>query len=162
MVAPIKSIKHYVHLPRVVTATGVVNTDVLVEAVSVATVGANEQEVEEGSLVKAIYIEHWYTADQDAMGSCIMILEKVPAGQASVTAGQLAALGAYPNKKNILVTHQGLTPSQLQNPVPFFNGWYKIPKGKQRFGLGDKFVMTSMAQSGAQESCGFSTYKEYQ
>ncbi len=157
----IHSIKHYVSHTRAATVTGTTLALVIVDAVSVSAVGAATNQVEEGSIVKAVYVENWYVADQDAMGSCTMILEKVPAGQDPATTTQMANLGAYPNKKNVLQVHQGLTPGQNQNPMPFFMNWYKIPKGKQRFGLGDRLVLSQVAVSGGMETCGFFTYKEY-
>jgi len=41
-------------------------------------------------------------------------------------------------------------------------GWYKIPKTKQRFGLGDRLVLQIASQgTDALDFCGFATYKEY-
>ncbi len=161
MAAPIQTIKHYVQLQRTATVTASVLSFEIVEAVSVAAVGAATDQVEEGSIVKAVYIEMWEVADQDAMGSMTAVLEKRPSASPAITSTNLANLGAYPNKKNILYTFQGLTPGQDQNPIPILRGWFMIPKGKQRMGLGDKIVLSITPVSGGCESCGFSTYKEY-
>ncbi len=161
MVAPIKSIKHYVNHQRAVTATAaIINIDI-VDGTSVSAVGAATDEVEEGSVVKAVYVEMWIVADQDALGSCVMALEKRPSGSPAMTVTNINNLGAYPNKKNVLWTFLGLTPGQNQNPIAPIRGWMKIPKGKQRIGLGDKIVLNISPVSGASETCGFFTYKEY-
>ncbi len=161
MAAPIQSIKHYVQLQRTATANGAVLAFDIVDGTSVAAVGAATDEVEEGSVVKAVYIEMWCAADQDAMGSMIAALEKIPGGAPAMTSTNINNLGAYPNKKNVLNVFMGLTPGQDENPIPILRGWYKIPKGKQRIGLGDKIVLNIAPISGAVESCGFSVYKEY-
>ncbi len=153
--------KHYVSHTQTTTANGALDTFKFAEAVAVASKDA-ALEVEEGSTISAIYVEWWIGANQATYGTCTMCLEKVPAGQTSVTAAQLANLGAYPNKKNIFVTHQGLTPGTGTAPTPFFAGWIHIPKGKQRMGLGDVLVATSTPVSGGTISCGICTYKEQQ
>ncbi len=50
---------------------------------------------------------------------------------------------------------------KFTNSVPLFRGWVKIPKGKQRFGLGDEFIVAFESVGEAAQLCGFSTYKEY-
>jgi len=54
MVAPINSIKHYVARTNTGVATGALSTNVLVDAVAVASAGGNAFDVTEGSIVKAV------------------------------------------------------------------------------------------------------------
>jgi len=67
----------------------------------------------------------------------------------------------YPNKKNIFFASQGVIGDLTTQAIPVHRGWVKIPKGKQRFGLGDRFAMTVAATGAEIEFCGMSTYKEY-
>ncbi len=83
---------------------------------------------------------------------------------AAPTAGQIAALHDYANKKNILFTAQGLVTPTDGGQVPVLRGWYKIPKGKQRFGLGDRLFLTIRNNNAAAidiNFCGLAIYKEY-
>ncbi len=157
----IHSVKHYVHRPITTTVQAAIGVETIVEAVTVATGGANAKDVVEGSLVKAVYLEYWLTGDAAALSSGTVLIEKVPAGQVPVTFAQSQNLGAYPNKKNVLECHQGLFPSSSQNPQNIFRHWVKIPKGKQRMGLGDKLVISFAAVGDGIITCGFTTYKEY-
>ncbi len=157
----IQSIKHYVQLPQVVLATGVNRVDVIVDGTSVAAVGAATNEVEEGSLVKNVYFEFWIMANQGTQGSCQSSIEKRPSEAPAMTFAQASTLAAYGNKKNILQTFQGLTPGNATAPLSLFKGWIKIPKGKQRIGLGDKIVLNTSPITGGGLLCGFCVYKEY-
>ncbi len=156
----IQSIKHYVQVPLATIASSAIRTDDIVDATAVAAVGAATDEVEEGSIVKAVYIEMWIHANQAGSGSCQATIEKRP-GTATMTFTNASNLAAYPNKKNILQTFQGITPSNATYPQIMFKGWVKIPKGKQRMGLGDKIVLNTAPISGGAQICGFFTYKEY-
>ncbi len=160
MVAPINSIKHYVQLESAATAAAAIRTSPLVIAVSVI---ANPEDVVEGAIVKAVFIEHW-TKSNAAAGlnaKFQLIVEKVPAGQAFVTFVQSNNLASYPNKKNILFFSQGVIGDLTTQAIPIVRNWFLIPKGKQRMGLGDKFVETLAVTTGVIQNCGFSTYKEY-
>ncbi len=121
-------------------------------------------EVEEGSVVKAVFIERWIQSDgvETTRTQFNLTIEKVPAGQAPMTQVQSLNAGSYPNKKNILYMSQGILGGEgTQGAVPIIRNWFKIPKGKQRFGLGDR-LFVNIAMLGQQaEACGFATYKEY-
>jgi len=82
---------------------------------------------------------------------------------AGPTFAEMQALGTFTLKKNILFTHQGLSPNDgVGNPVVVMRGWYKIPKSKQRMGLSDRIVLSiANLGTGALDYCGFATYKEY-
>ncbi len=165
MVAPINTVKHYVHRSNTSVATGSLRQDDLVNAI-IAPATANSFNVREGAIVKAIHLEYWINSD-GATGTTvqfIVIVEKVPAGQAAVTAAQIVNLGAYPNKKNVFYTTQGNLGASVdgQSSVPLLRNWMLIPKGKQRMGLGDRIVITMhpIGSVGA-AYCGLATYKEY-
>ncbi len=161
MRAPIVSRKHIVQhtVTQVLTAT--VDTKSEINAVAVQDVNL-AQEVVEGSIVKAVYIERWLSGTF-ALGSFVLIVEKSVAGQSTPTFTEMTTLDAYPNKKNILYTTQGLLPEDNVNPVPVLRQWLKIPKGKQRFGLNDKLRVVIAAIGGESvQYCGLTIYKSYQ
>ncbi len=162
MVRPtIHSVKHFSPMAIDQISTGAVQNNVLISAV-VSTVADVGLEVTEGSLVKAIYIELWLQ-NQGDLGEFIAIVEKVPEGGNGATFANMANLFSYPNKKNIFYTTQGLTSNDgVSGPVNVMRQWFKIPKGKQRFGLGDRLVV-SIANVSANDlnRCGTSIFKEY-
>ncbi len=157
----IHSTKHYVQMSLTSVAAGALGTTVLISGV--ATPDKNlVSEVEEGATVKAVYIELWAIGGSGTITQ-ITTLTKFPSGQTPFTVSEMAALGAADNKKNILFTSQGIIGNDgIANPTNIMRGWYKIPKGKARFGLGDTLELQIFAQ--AAESlvfCGFAVYKEY-
>ncbi len=161
MRAPIHSEKHYVQMSLSTVATTTVVNTVLIDAVTVANKNT-VSEVVEGALVKAIYIELWIQADSLA-GTQVTALTKFQSGAAPFSAAQMAALGTTPGKKNTLFVSQGLASNDgVSGPIAIMRGWYKIPKSKQRFGLGDTLELQILAQGAADvDFCGFATYKEY-
>ncbi len=163
MVAPINSIKHYVHIENASTASAAIRSLVIVDAVSAPAAGA-ASEVKEGSIVKAIFLEYWVKSEAAANTDTKfqMMYEKVPAGQVSVTFAQMNNLGAYTNKKNVLYFTQGVLGDTNTDSVPIHRTWFLIPKGKQRMGLGDRIVVSLTATGTAVQNCGFTTFKEYQ
>ncbi len=116
--------------------------------------------VREGCTISAVYCEIWLSSDDAASGTAICTLERRPGGVNAMIAAESAALNSYDNKKNVLYTFQGLLPSNVQFPMPSIKGWIKIPKGKQRFGIGDKLVFNIHGQSNGVAGCGFFIYKE--
>ncbi len=160
MKAIIHSTKHYVQTPISQVGTGTAENIVIAQAVE-STVANLSTEVESGSNIKAVYVEMWLQ-NQSNLGHSVVILEKVPIGNAGATFGNLGNLFGYLNKKNILFTHEGLTANDaVAGPIPVIRQWFKIPKGKQRFGLGDRLVLSiSNPSSSALDRCGFFTYKE--
>ncbi len=115
--------------------------------------------------MKACYVEFWVSQDSaSVVGSYTVILLKDPGGNAVPTTGNLAALHDYDNKKNILFTAQGLLTPNDGGQVPVLRGWYKIPKGKQRMGLGDTMRITIRNNNATAidiNFCGLVIYKEY-
>ncbi len=159
----IHSQKHYVQFSRASVSANAEVPAVLVDSVE-STVANTVFEVTEGAVVKAVYVELWVEGS-DGDGSTIVILSKCPSNLAEATFTQMAALGTWTNKKNVLFTHQGLaTNDGISRPLPIMSGWYKIPKSKQRFGLGDRLVLQVACQTAGTsviDFCGFATYKEY-
>ncbi len=162
MVRPtINSVKHFSPMAINQIATGVVENNVVISAV-VSTVADVGLEVVEGSIVKACWVELWLQ-NEGTLGEFIAIIEKVPEGGNGATFANMANLFSYPNKKNVLYTTQGLTSNDgVSGPVNVMRQWFKIPKGKQRFGLGDRLVV-SIANVSANDlvRCGIAIFKEY-
>ncbi len=163
MLAPINSVKHYVQRSNAPFASGAINNNVIVDAVT--GVAANTFDVKEGAVVKAIFFQYWLLND-GATGTdtqVTFVVEKVPSGQTAITAAQLSNLQAYDNKKNILYTWQGVFGAGVDGSpaVQIANGWQMIPKGKQRMGLGDRVVASFVSTGQSCRICGFTTYKEY-
>ncbi len=157
----IHSTKHYVQMSLTTVAAGALGTTVLVSAVPVLSKNL-VSEVEEGATVKAIYIELWAIGGA-GVATQITTLTKFPSGQTPFTTAEMAGLGTADNKKNILFTSQGIIGNDgIANPSMIMRGWYKIPKGKARFGLGDTLELQIFAQAAESiQFCGFAIYKEY-
>ncbi len=157
----IHSVKHYRQITLSSATTVSRNLETIVTAVE-GTVADTSTEVVEGALVKAVFIEIWVlgkTNDQ----FFTMIVSKDPSGLSGIDFASMTNLNAWTNKKNILYTTQGLAPNDgVGQPVPLLRQWIKIPKTKQRFGLGDKIRLTIASRgNGTIDYCGFATYKEY-
>ncbi len=161
MKAPIHSQKHYVQfgINQITTAT---RENIVLISAQESTVANLANEVAEGSIVKAVYIELWLQ-NQGNLGESIVTVSKEQQGSAGPTFSEQAALFSYVNKKNILFTHQGLTSNDgVSGPTWVLRNWIKIPKGKQRMGLGDRLNLNiSNVSSGDLNRCGFCIFKEY-
>ncbi len=155
----IKSVKHYFHTPVTVIASGALVAVSLVDAIVEGAARANAFDVFEGSTIKSVFCEYWIsgvTLDKTAT----WIILKRPANVAIPTFGEMANLGSYANKKNILNSGQGIAPTN-GNVMNIYKGWIKLPKGKQRFGLDDKLQLVVAAVGTNVNLCGIVTYKEY-
>ncbi len=159
----IQSKKHIFQISQSNVAQAVVASNSFVVAIEGAP--SQPQHVAEGAIVKACYVELWVSQDSNSIvGSYTVILYKNPGGNALATTTNLAALHDYDNKKNIMFTGQGLLTPNDGGQVPALRGWYKIPKGKQRFGLGDTMVLTLRNNNLTAidlNFCGVIVYKEY-
>ncbi len=159
----IKSKKHINQVSQGTVAQAAVSNQIIVQAIEgTSTTPGN---VEEGAIVKACYVEMWVSQDSASIaGSYTFAISKDPSGSTGMTAANMAALHDYPNKKNVLFIGQGLLTPNDGGQVPIVRGWYKIPKGKQRFGLGD-VLRTSLRNNNSTaidiNFCGLSIYKEY-
>jgi len=162
MVRPmVHSTKHYVQFAITQIGFGTSQTDTPVFAVDVGAKNiANE--VEEGNTVKAVYFEMWIQ-NEGTLSEFIMTISKDPENSTGPTFAESADLMNFTNKKNILYTTQGLAPNDgVSGPINIIRGWVKIPKSKQRFGLGDRLNMNiANVSSSDLNRCGFCTYKEY-
>jgi len=144
------------------TATTLAKNDEII-ATSVAVVDKNAtNEIEEGAIVKAVFVELWAigtTADQ----FFTIVLFKNPNGLGNPSFTNMTNLTQWLNKKNVLYTTQGLASNDgIAGPIPIIRQWFKIPKSKQRFGLGDKLQLCIASRGDATITyCGFATYKEY-
>ncbi len=156
----IHSQKHYVQESLITILAGAVDTHVFVDGEPVASVN-QVQEVIEGALVKAFFVERWIRTLDTAHGSFVAIIAKHAAGVNDPTAAEMAALGNWDNKNNIIYCTQGLSNDQDADAIPFLRQWLKVPKGKQRMALGDTWRLHIFAQALDQGVCGFETYKEY-
>ncbi len=159
----INAIKHYVNIENANTAATTARTIDIVHAVSQSAAGAATDEVLEGSIIKAVMLELWGKSNAGAGDDMKfqLVLEKVPAGATSITFAQMNNLMAYVNKKNIFYVTQGVMGDQTTASMALIRGWFKVPKGKQRFGLDDRLVITVAATTANLNNCGFATYKEY-
>ncbi len=163
MVAPINSIKHYVQHENTSITAGTRRSIVIADAVSQSAAGAAPEDILEGSILKAVYVELWVksnaTSGNDAKFQ--LTLEKLPVETTFITFTQMNNLMSYPNKKNVLFVSQGVIGDLTTASIPIVRQWFKIPKGKQRFGVGDTLHLAISATTFAMDSCGFSVYKEY-
>ncbi len=136
--------------------------DIIIAEATNVTLANLVHEVREGSIIKAVYVEAWLRTQSTSPGSYIMCLSKNPGTGSTFTTTQLAAMGSAENKKNVFFFSQALTNDQDADAIPVMRGWYKIPKSKQRFGLGDRLILTIFAQGALDLThCGFQIYKEY-
>ncbi len=162
MVKPVlHSVKHYVQWSIFTVLGSAIQAQSIVDAVPALSVN-DPDEVSEGEVVKAVYLELWARTSEVSPGSGQLIVYKIESDSANPTIADMAALHDWDNKKNILYTTQGLFNDQDADAIALHKGWIKIPKGKQRFGLGDR-LQYSFSAAGAIDVvlCGFSTYKSY-
>ncbi len=159
----IHSKKHIVQMSQFTIAQSAIDTQVLV--ISQEAVSTTPNAIEVGSAVKAVYVELWLgNASSTVVGSYTTILLKNPGGNAGASATNLAALHDYDNKKNILFTSQALVPPTDGGQVMVMKQWFKIPKGKQRMGLGDRIELVTRNNNSISvdvNGCGISLFKEY-
>jgi len=158
----INAIKHYVQFENTEIANGTRRNMVAVTAVGQADVAATD-EVVEGSVIKAIFLEIWVKSKAGAglENKFQLAVTKAPSGIGTISFGDMNNLMAFDNKKNIFLFSQGVTGDLTTQSIPIVRQWFKIPKGKQRFGLGDRFEVTVSSTGAVFDSCGFATYKEY-
>ncbi len=162
MLAPLITIKHMVNSEsQTITAGTAINIEIAQAVVQNLVV--NNTDVVEGSVIKTCHIEMWLKSNASAGTNCKFqaILEKLPAGATAITFTQMNNLATYPNKKNVLYSTQGIIGDLTTQSIPMFRDWYSIPKGKQRFGLDDRLMLTISATTGDIRRCGLFIYKEW-
>ncbi len=163
MLAPISSIKHYSQRSNATVATGAVLAHAIVDAKTKGSARSSPEICEEGCVIKAVFCEYWLCGTlTNVTSQFTFIVYKLPSGQTAPDATDIGTLSAWENKKNILFTSQGVLPEkESSQSVPIIRQWVLIPKGKQRFGLNDKFQV-AVFSVGTLQLCGFATYKEYE
>ena len=157
----INSEKHIVqHNRATVSGPGGVQNFNIVSVLAQGAVASNPQDVTIGTEIKACWVEIWVSGSNNEQTACTAVVVKTPADADAPDNTEMATLHNYANKKNILHTFQGIVGDTAStNPVPIIRQWIRIPKGKQRFGLGDKFRLVLQAKDTDLEVCGFSLYK---
>ncbi len=158
MRAVIHSEKHYIQKSLTTVTAGAAEAIQLVKALDVPSSLA--EQIKTGSSIKAVFVEMWVRTGDTAPGTVLVTLVKTT-DDGVPTFADMIALHGYANKKNVLYHTQGLSNDQDADAIPFVRQWFKIPKGKQRFGLGDRLYLVVSAQALDQHICGFATYKEY-
>ncbi len=157
----IQSEKHIVQITlSEAMATNAENTN-LVNVVDTPGDVSGPADVIRGTTVKAVYIELWVLATSQQPATVIVEVEKTIAGQGPPTFAIIQDTNGYGNKKNIFEFHQGIIGDANANPTPFFRHWVKIPKGKQRFGSGDKLRLIVSAITENTQFCGMAIFKAY-
>jgi len=152
--------KHYIQWTVTPVSVGTTVTEDIITSVSVVDKNI-APEIREGAIVSAVYVELWVIGQSDsASGNVLVSLYKTSGGDTSMTQAEHIALNSYDNKKNVFYHTQGITNDGVANATPFVRDWFKIPKGKQRMGLNDRFKMAVSTEAEAVNFCGFSTYKE--
>ncbi len=162
MVKPtINSEKHIIQQSTTLVASGgVFNMEIL----DVVQNPSLSNEVRVGAAVKAVFVELWLNGEgeTDDYPSFTFTVEKTSSGAAPMTFADSIALHAYENKKNILFTSQGIIGVKgTSQSIPIHRSWIAIPKGKQRFGQGDKLFVNLTATNADIQVCGVNIYKEY-
>ncbi len=159
----IQSRKHYFQIAQATVAQAAIVNTVVVSAIEGAR--SQPQHVAEGAIVKAVWLELWCQNDSaSVIGSFTAGLYKNPGGTNVLLSADAAALHDYDNKKNLFYTTQALAPTDDSQLMLIHKGWIKIPKGKQRFGLGDEiavFIRNNNATALDIAFCGLVIYKEY-
>ncbi len=163
MRAVIHSKKHIVQISQGTVSQAAIVITGLANAIEGPS--TTPDQIVEGASLKACYVEFWVSQDSaSVVGSYTIILMKVPGNSAAITTTNMAALHDFKNKKNILFTAQGLLTPNDGGQVPVLRDWYKIPKGKQRFGLSDKLQLILRNNNATAidiNFCGVAIYKEY-
>jgi len=158
---PINTVKHYVHRSNALIMTGNVLGHLSVNAITKGAARSTTGDVDEGAVIKAIHLEYWLNGtDNQDTSQFTFIAYKLPAGQISPDSTEMLNLQSWNNKKNILFSSQGVLAKDGAQSIPVIRNWVLIPKGKQRFGLGDRFEVAALAV-GTLQFCGIATYKEY-
>ncbi len=138
-------------------AAQVVNTNI----VSVVQDGDTSlaQNVTVGTDVSAVFVEMWVLGSSQQPTTITAMIYKTPSDAPVITNTEMATIHTYPNKKNIFYQTQGLVGDANSNPIPIIRQWIKIPKGKSRFGLGDKLRFSLRGITEDTQYCGQFIYK---
>ncbi len=159
----ISSKKHYVQISQATVSQGLLVNTEIVDAIEGSH--SSPTHISEGDIVKAVYVEFWLgTASATIVGSYTVVIYKNPGSGHGLTSGEAAALHDYTNKKNVFFASQALSPPTDGGLVNVIKTWIKIPKGKQRFGLADRFtiaIRNNNATAVDLNFCGICIFKSY-
>ncbi len=160
--SPINSVKHFVPYTNVETMGGALRNQALVVAITRGADRTLASSVEEGSKIHTVFVELWLNGrGANATTQFTVIIVKLVSGQEAPTVSDMLNLGSYENKKNILYTTQGVLGEGNAQSIPVLRNWVSIPKGKQRFGLGDSLHVIILATGESINNCGIAIFKEY-
>ncbi len=139
----INTIKREINAIQGVTAaTNVVHT-IAIAVDAPTTAGANQ--VHQGSIIKACWIEFWYYGlSADNTNDIIDIyLMKNPG--ANLTPPNPGTVGTSNEKKFVFQEWKGLAGTKTTGGMPYYQQgkWFKIPKIYQRFGTDDTLVLVA-------------------
>ncbi len=119
-----------------------------------------------GAVVKAVYVEFWLLGEGAQPTFAMAFVEKSQGSSAKPDIATVRDMDNYTNKKNVLHMFQGIIGDSNTNPMPVIRQWIKVPKGKQRMGLGDQirvvFGGLNPSMNESFEVCGFVIAKYYQ
>ncbi len=163
--SPLVTVKHYHHVSNTEILTGTISSIKIINVVPNTSLPVNANDIKEGSVIKAVYVEMWVLGEgaSDANTQFNLALYKNPNGGSTMTYIEIINLQGYDNKNNILFTSQGVIGGVGGGQaVAVARGWFKIPKGKQRFGRGDELVLAVATTGQDMQHCGLFVYKEYQ
>ncbi len=159
MRAPVQSLKHYVQVSLSTAAAGARVISDIAKATETAP-STSASEVRIGAVVKAIYIELWVRG-QTNQGAFQVAFGKASAGTTGPTFTNMGNMHDFVEKNNVLFFSQGLSADSNTFATPVMKGWYKIPKGKQRLALGQRWYISIAGLALAVDFCGMMVYKEY-
>ncbi len=155
----IHSEKHIIQRTLQTTTAGTLNSELLAEAVD--TAGSANTGVNVGAIIKAILPEMWVRGQDTSPGSFVGIIVKLPSSLALPSTTNMANLNDWANKNNVFYMTQGLLDVNTSQSNSILPGIIKIPKGKQRMSLGDRWFWINFAQALDNNQCGKFIYKEY-
>ncbi len=160
--SPINTVKHFIQQSNTQVTTGTVLTIELADVVVRGGTISATSDITEGAIIKAVHCEYWLNGTGATNSTQqTLIIYKAPSGAASADVTNMLNLQTYANKKNIFYTTQGNLGATGNQSVRVIGDWILIPKGKQRFGLGDKLFLTILTSGENLNICGLTIYKEF-
>ncbi len=147
--------------------TGLVDGANTVQNIAIATdtaTTASTTSVDNGSIIKAIWIEFWISATAEvAVGvtnAVELYLSKNPGN--NLTMPIPGTQGSSNEKKFIIKGWKGLVDARTQGFQPYsWKGWVKIPKVYQRMGTDDHWQLNILMSGVAGLICEHFVYKWY-
>ncbi len=173
---PIDSRKHIIDTQGIVTAS-TSEAITIAQGLDSADISVNANQCESGSTVTSFFLSVFYLIEGNITASNVPVINWYiiydRAGRlhnnGSPTFGVgtrdlpiAGATGLSPNRNQILHEEKGLTTSVSDGSTPMvFKGVIKIPRGKQRMGVGDKILLVHSAGTEPMNFCFKAIYKDY-